>query len=126
MREILAVGLGGFVGAVARYSLAGWVQQWSGSRFPAGTMLVNLVGCFAIGAFMAATQERVPLAPETRLFVTLGFLGSFTTFSTFGYETVELLRAGDLGRAGLNVVGQVALGLLAVVAGAAAIRALWR
>lgn len=126
MRELLAVGLGGFAGAVARYSLAGWVQQWSGARFPAGTFVVNLLGCFAIGAFMAAAQERLPLPPETRLFVTLGFLGSFTTFSTFGYETLELLRAGDFGRALLNVAGQVVLGLSAVALGAAAVRALWR
>lgn len=125
MREILIVGCGGFLGAVARFLLGGWVQQWSGARFPAGTFVVNLLGCFAIGAFMATAQERL-VAPETRLFVTLGFLGSFTTFSTFGYETLALLRAGDVGRAALNVAGQVVLGLLAVALGAAAMRALWR
>jgi CrcB protein len=126
VREMLIVGCGGFAGAVARFALSGWVQQWSGARFPAGTFVVNLVGCCALGAFMTAAQERLPLAPETRLFVTLGFLGSFTTFSTFGYETLALLRAGDLGRAAVNVVGQVVLGVLAVALGGAAVRVLWR
>jgi CrcB protein len=126
VREVLVVGLGGFAGAVARWALAGVVQQWSGARFPLGTFAVNLVGCFAIGAFMTAAQERLPIGPETRLFVALGFLGSFTTFSTFGYETLELMRTGDYLRAVLNVAGQVALGILAVALGAAAIRAAWR
>jgi CrcB protein len=126
MREILVVGLGGCAGAVARYALGGWVQQWTGARFPYGTLAVNLLGCLAIGVFMTATQERLPFGAETRLFVTIGFLGSFTTFSTFGYETLELLRAGDVGRAALNVGAQVALGLVAVALGAAAARALWR
>lgn len=126
MREILVVGCGGFLGAVARYALSGWVQHWSGARFPYGTLVVNLLGCLVLGAFMAAAQERLPIQPEMRLFVTLGLLASFTTFSTFGYETVELLRAGDLGRAALNVAGQVVLGILAVAVGAAALRSLWR
>ena len=122
MRELLVVGFGGFVGAAARYVVSGWVHRLAGVTFPWGTLTVNVAGCFALGALMALLEARVTPSPELRLFVGLGVLGSFTTFSTVGYETIELLRGGELGLAAANALGGLLLGLLAVVAGAAAAR----
>lgn len=124
MRELLAVGLGGFLGALARYGLWGASHRLLGHAFPFGTAAVNLVGCVAIGVLMGLFHEQSSLRPETRLFLQVGFLGSLTTFSAFGYETFDLLRdervAAALASAALNVVG----GLLAVAGGWAAARAL--
>lgn len=123
MWTVLVVGLGGFAGAVARYGLSGWAQRLTKGGFPAGTLAVNVVGCLAIGVFMALVQERQLFDRTTRLLVTTGFLGSLTTFSTFGYETVELLRGGDTRLALLNVGGNVILGVGAVAAGWILVRA---
>ena len=122
MRELLAVGLGGFVGAVARYLVSGWVHRFAGVGFPWGTLTVNLAGCLALGALMGLVEARVAITPAWRLFVGLGVLGSFTTFSTFGYETVELIRGGESGLALANAAGSLALGAVAVFAGAALAR----
>lgn len=122
MRELFAVGLGGFLGAVARYLVTGWVHRFAGVGFPWGTLTVNLAGCAALGALMALLEARVAIPPEWRLFLGLGLLGSFTTFSTVGYETVELLRGGDLALAAANAFGGMVLGTAAVVAGATAAR----
>lgn len=122
MRELIAVGLGGFVGAVARYLVSGWVHRFAGVSFPWGTLAVNLAGCLALGALMGLVEARVAIAPAWRLFLGLGVLGSFTTFSSFGYETVELIRGGESGLALANAVGSLALGAVAVVAGAALAR----
>lgn len=117
MRELLAVGLGGFVGAVARYSVSGWVHRWAGSAFPWGTLAVNVTGCLAIGMLMALFEGRVSSSPETRLFLGIGVLGSFTTFSTFGYETLELLRRSEPGLALANAGGNLLIGIGAVLLG---------
>jgi CrcB protein len=122
MRELFAVGIGGFVGAVARYLVTGWVHRFAGVTFPWGTLTVNAVGCVALGALMGLVEARVAVSPELRLFLALGVLGSFTTFSSVGYETVELMRGGELSLAAANALGSLLLGLLAVVAGAAAAR----
>lgn len=122
MRELFAVGMGGFVGAAARYLVTGWVHRFAGVGFPWGTLTVNVVGCLALGAVMGLVEARVVVSPEWRLFVGLGVLGSFTTFSSVGYETVELLRGGELALAAANAFGSLLLGLLAVVAGAVAAR----
>jgi CrcB protein len=112
--RILIVGAGGFIGAVSRYALSGLVHRLTGSTFPVGTLAVNVAGCFLLGALMQLVTVDGAFAPNARLFLTIGMLGAFTTFSTFGYETLALLDAGDFLHAGLNVLYNVALGLLAV------------
>lgn len=110
------VGLGGFLGANARYWLGVWVQGRLGEAFPWGTFVVNVTGSFALGLLMALVTERftVPGNPVLRLSVAVGFLGAYTTFSTFEYETLALLRTAAWPRAAGNVLLSVALGLLAV------------
>ncbi len=118
MNSILVVAAGGAVGAVARYVAGGWVQDLSGGFFPWSTFVVNAVGCFLLGFSMVWLQSTTASA-ELRQLVTIGVLGSFTTFSTFSYEAVAMLRDGEWWRAGGYVAGSVTVGLAAVVAGAA-------
>ena len=115
--QLLAVGCGGFLGAVARYGLSSYLSRGQGAGFPLGTLTVNALGCLLIGVLMTLMAQRESLSPEMRLFLSTGFLGSLTTFSTFGQETIELLRGGDMRLALLNVALNVVLGLLAVLAG---------
>lgn len=107
MNRTLLVAVGGLVGSVARYWLAGWVQSVHGAEFPVGTLVVNVLGSFAIGALMTLSLERGMIGPEMRLLLTTGFCGGFTTMSTFSYETMALLRdggtAGALGNIGLTL-----------------------
>ena len=124
MLKLAVIGLGGFFGAVARYGLSGLVHRYSGGAFPFGTLIVNLLGCFLIGAVMAVVEGREALSPNVRLFVVIGLLGSFTTFSTLGYETLELLRSREHLAALANMGGSAVLGVLAVVAGHVAVRLL--
>ncbi|MBN1361417.1 MAG: fluoride efflux transporter CrcB [Sedimentisphaerales bacterium] len=118
MRNIVIVGLGGFVGSVLRYLVSGWVQKLSGSAlFPYGTLGVNVLGCLLIG-LLGGWAENVELfGPSVRLFLLLGLLGGFTTFSTFGYETAELLRDRELLPALAYVGSHLILGLAAVTFG---------
>jgi CrcB protein len=118
MERTLMVGAGGFIGASLRYLVGGLVHRWLPSTFPYGTVFVNVSGCFVIGVLAALVEERA-LGPAARLFWMVGVLGGYTTFSTFGYETLALLREGSLAAAWLNVLAQVAIGLGAVWAGAA-------
>ena len=98
------VGSGGFVGTLARYVLSGVVQrEFPLSAFPYGTLVVNLMGCFAIGVLAGISECRQLFSPELRLFVFVGVLGGFTTFSTFGYETIVLVRDAELLPAFVNV-----------------------
>ena len=112
------VALGGALGALARYGISGWVYDRMGENFPWGTLVVNLVGCLALGLVIRWLQVSA-VAPEVRPFLTIGVLGAFTTFSTFSYETVALLQEGQWLRAGLYMGGSVVLGLIAMVAGMA-------
>lgn len=123
MWKILAIGTGGFVGAVARWIVQGLVQQIFGPVFPYGTLAVNVLGCFAIGAVASLVETGAIPTAETRLFLTIGILGSFTTFSTLGFETFEYLRVGSLRPAIAVLAANVALGLLAVWLGRAGARA---
>ncbi|MHB1169081.1 MAG: fluoride efflux transporter CrcB [Longimicrobiales bacterium] len=116
---VLYIALGGAAGAVARYGLGGWIQARAGSSFPLGTLVVNVVGSLLLG-FVLHYLEAVRLAPELRASITIGLLGAFTTFSTFSYETVEMLGVGAWGKAGAYALGSLLLGLGAVIAGSAA------
>lgn len=103
--RLLLVGVGGFLGAVSRYLLSRYVQRlFPGSSFPLGTLLVNSLGCFAIGIVFGLVEQRQLFSPEIRSLIMVGFLGGLTTFSSFGLETMSLFRAGDYQAAGLNVL----------------------
>ncbi|MEO1086481.1 MAG: fluoride efflux transporter CrcB [Acidobacteriota bacterium] len=112
MIQLLWIGCGGFLGAIARHLLSSWAQRWAPLAFPLGTLAVNVVGCFALGALMAWLERGAP--PTLRPLVGVGFLGALTTFSTFGYETLELLRQGEMLLAAASVVANVVVGLGAV------------
>ena len=127
MSKILLVGFGGFVGAVLRYGISGWVQRWTGSvNFPYGTLAVNLLGCLVIGLLAGLAEDRGLFTPEARLFLFIGVLGAFTTFSTFGIETLNLLRDQNNLAAYANMMMSVGLGLGMVWLGRAAARLIWR
>jgi CrcB protein len=104
--RLALVALGGALGAVARYGVSGWIARATRtSPFPYGTLTVNLLGSLALGLLMGlATGGVLNLAPRLRIALAIGFLGAFTTFSTFSYETLESLRVGDLRIALLNVL----------------------
>jgi CrcB protein len=123
MKEMLWIGLGGFLGANARYLLGLWVAARVGTTFPYGTFVINVTGSFVLGVVMGLLDAHV-LAPAVRLSLAIGFIGAYTTFSTFTYETLRLIEDGSVLLAGANVVGSVVVGMLAAVAGLAAGRAL--
>ena len=116
MRLIALIALGGAAGAVARYALSGVVQP-SGSTFPWGTLTVNVVGAFALGFLMRYLLGSAIASADVRLALTIGFCGSFTTMSTFSYETVTLMQIGAYWRAAGYVAGSFGGTVLAVVAG---------
>lgn len=127
MVKLFLVGAGGFSGSALRYLLSGFIQQLTKSAvFPYGTLAVNLVGCFIIGFLSQLAETRGVFTPETRALVFVGFLGGFTTFSTFGSESLNLLRAGENTYALLNAALHLVFGLGAVWLGRAASYLLWR
>ncbi|MFO7894713.1 MAG: fluoride efflux transporter CrcB [Longimicrobiales bacterium] len=113
--KLLLIAAAGALGAVARYGLSGWVQGRA-TFFPWGTLVVNVLGSFLLGLAFRYL-EATTLPAEWRQAVTVGFLGAFTTFSTFSYEAVAMIQDGDWHQAGWYVLASVALGLAAVVAG---------
>lgn len=115
----LWVALGGALGSVSRYWLAAFVAGLTGPQFPWGTLLINVAGSFLIGWFGAWTSSHGPVdvPADIRVFVMVGICGGFTTFSSFSLQTLELMQAGELGRAGSYIVGSVLLCLLGVWAG---------
>jgi CrcB protein len=121
MYHYLAVGIGGCLGSVARYWLSGVVYRYTsgngGSEFPYGTLAVNVLGCFLLGGIMGLVEYRQLFGPNVRLFLTMGLMGGFTTFSTFGFETFALLRDHQYWSVLGNVAGNVVVGLAAVLAG---------
>jgi len=123
MPKMLLIGLGGCCGAVARYLLAGLAHRWSSTAFPIGTLVVNVIGCLVIGAVMGLIDDKGVLGPNARWLLVIGFLGSFTTFSALGYETVELLNDGQFTVAAANAIGNFALGIGAVMLGRLIVRA---
>lgn len=113
MKSLLLVAFGGAIGSVARYRLATWVMaQGTDWKFPAGTFAVNVIGCLIAGVAAGLAERYHLFSPDARLFLFVGILGGFTTFSAFGLETVFLLRRGDVWIAALNVFASVACGLL--------------
>jgi len=107
MKQVMAIAAGGALGAVMRWYIAGFIQRLSGSAFPWGTLAVNVVGSFLLGFLFVWMLERVTVGELARLAVTVGFLGAFTTFSTFSVETARLLQEGALSMALGNVLAQV-------------------
>jgi fluoride exporter len=118
----LVISLGGVLGANARYFLGNWVAARYGTSFPYGTMLINVSGSFVIGFFLVLITERFVVHPNWRLFFAVGFLGAYTTFSTFSFESVVLIQGGSWLLSLANMVGSVVLGLVAVLAGMALAR----
>lgn len=114
MSKLLLIGIFGAAGAVSRYLASGVAVRWCGESFPAGTLIVNVVGCFFIGVLYHVSQATTLVSDEWRTGIGIGFLGGLTTFSTFGYETFFLLEEGLWRAAGINVVSNVLLGLAAV------------
>lgn len=117
MLNVLIIGIGGFLGAVARYGIALWIGQRWGRSFPLGTFVINITGSLVIGFLMPLLTERFMVNPQWRLFLAVGFLGAYTTFSTFEYETGALLKDGEWLIAGINVVLSVIVGFAALKVG---------
>lgn len=111
MLKIICVGMGGFIGAVTRYLVTGWVEKLFKGTFPFGTLTVNLIGCFLLGFIYTLTLEREIVDPLIRIAITTGFLGALTTFSTFSYETLALLEGKNYFLGLGNVVISLLLGL---------------
>ena len=114
---IALIAVGGALGAVARYLLSSAVLRAAGTLFPAGTFVVNLVGCLAFGLIVGAAEQRVVLSPEARMFLLVGILGGFTTFSSYAYESFALMRDAQFAWAAINIVGQVIAGIAGVWVG---------
>src|SRR5262245_1686303 len=110
--KYLVVGLGGFIGANARYIVGQWAGQKWGTQFPYGTFIINITGSFILGLF-ATLMLRFAWNDNWRLLIAIGFVGAYTTFSTFEYETLELIAQGTWARAGMNILGSVVFGLAA-------------
>ncbi len=117
---------GAVVGAPLRYFIQGRVQDLTGITFPWGTLVVNVSGCLLIGVLLTLAEEREFFSREARLLLVVGFLGSYTTFSTFGWETMALLRDNDLPRAAGNVLLSAGAGLAGVWLGIVLARLVWR
>jgi len=125
--SILYAALGGAIGSVSRYLLGTWTQSISQSiDFPYGTLTVNLIGCFVIGFLSQLAESRGVFTPESRALVFIGILGGFTTFSSFGNDTLNLLRDGETFNALANVGGNVIVGLFLVWLGRSVAYWIWK
>ena len=123
---ILAIAAGGALGSVSRYLIAVRLYGWLGLALPYGTLTVNIVGSFLLGVILALVGERGALGPETRSFITIGFLGGMTTFSTFIFEGWNYTRDGEILRAGLYAALSLAGAFVAFTLGHALVRVLER
>lgn len=112
MTKLLYLGVGTLAGGFARYFLAGAVHKGFGTTFPYGTLVVNLFGCFVIGFLSAIAEEKFFLGPDGRILLMTGFCGAFTTFSTFMFETGNLMKDGEFYKALLNVAVSVIVGFI--------------
>lgn len=109
--------VGGGIGAVARYWMQGMVYRFMNGVFPYGTIAVNILGCFLIGLLMTGMEERFMVNPSLRIFITIGILGGFTTFSSFSFETIALFQDGEVFFGMLNILASVAICLSATYVG---------
>lgn len=126
MNRYLLIALGAALGANARYLIGLWAGNRLGADFPYGTLIVNISGSFVLGFLLTLGTERLALSPEARLLLAVGFLGSFTTFSSYAVESLTLWREAGLWRSLLNIVANNLVGLTAVFLGAALARWLSR
>jgi CrcB protein len=125
--NVFIVGLGGFIGSALRYLISGWAQGLSKSLdFPYGTLTVNLIGCFVIGFLGELAEARGIFTSEARLLILIGLLGGFTTFSSFGNDTLNLARSGQMINALGNITVNVVFGLLLVWLGRTVAYLVWR
>lgn len=108
------IALGGALGALGRYGLSTWIANRGNDPFPWGTFVVNILGCFLLGLIYVLGTEKLLINPQVRSMITVGFLGAFTTFSTFSLEMVNLLRNGEVIMAMLYVFGSITVGLIGV------------
>lgn len=115
--NLLIVGFSGFAGSIARYSVYLWVGNKNFVAFPWATLFVNILGCLLIGVLGTLVEQSVPYSKQILLIGTIGFLGAFTTFSAFGFETLTLLRTQQFALALFNILGNVVLGISAVALG---------
>lgn len=112
--KVFWVSVGAVVGANARYFLGAWAAERFGTTFPYGTLIINLTGSLILGFFLALATERALIDPRYRLLIAVGFCGSYTTFSTYTYESITLMLSGSWTLGLLNLLGSTALGLGAV------------
>jgi fluoride exporter len=117
IKNLLLVAFGGGVGSIARYLCQKWLGENHPHPFPWGTFVVNLVGCFLLGIIYAASEKTTFVGPHVRLLLITGFCGGFTTFSTFAFENMNLLRGNDTIYFLIYAIGSVLLGIVAVFAG---------
>ena len=117
MPKPVIIAVGAVLGALLRYWLGDWTAQRFGTAFPYGNLIINLTGSFILGLFMALVTDRFLVSPEWRLFIAIGFLGSYTTFSSYAYESLNLIMTGQGTLGLLNLFGSSFLGGLAVFAG---------
>lgn len=120
MIKYLMVAIGGAAGAAARFWLGGYVAERMGTKFPYGTFLINCSGSFIVGLMVTLLAERTHWSPNLRYLIPIGFVGAYTTFSTFEYETLRALQDGQVVAATLNVVLSVGIGFLSVWLGVVA------
>ncbi|HIG78837.1 MAG TPA: fluoride efflux transporter CrcB [Cycloclasticus sp.] len=117
MSQLLAIAAGGSIGAVMRYLVSTGIYSWLGRGFPYGTLVVNVLGSLAMGLLYELFLQRLSISPEVRAVLLVGFLGAFTTFSTFSIETINLIEQGDLLKAVTNMLASVILCVLAAWCG---------
>ncbi|MBN1346128.1 MAG: CrcB family protein [Phycisphaerae bacterium] len=118
-QKLVWLGLAGAAGALSRYGLAGVAQRLGGGAFPVGTLVVNIAGCFLAGVFWTFAEDRVSVSGETRTIILVGFMGAFTTFSTYLLETSALMRDAEWAKALGNMALQNVVGLVALFVGLA-------
>ncbi len=126
MWQYLFIGLGGFLGANARYLVSGWAASRWGAAFPFGTLIVNITGSLLLGFFLTLTTGQVPVDPRWRSFFAIGFLGAYTTFSTYAFESASFLTGGDGWLALVNFLSNNGIGLIGALLGAMLARWLMR
>ena len=116
MRILLLIAFGA-TGTLARYGLDGWIQYRVGARFPAGTLAINLIGCLLLGVIGEFSLNHISVPPDWRIGLTIGLMGGFTTFSTFGWDTVRMLNDGEWIKAVVYVAASVLGGIICMIAG---------